>query len=100
MSTGLSDLLDARDLARVEGLELMASRVVDGLLSGRHRSQLKGGSSEFTEHRGYVPADEISLTDWRVIGKTDRYFIKQHIEQTCLQVIVVLDGSGSLGFGL
>src|SRR3954465_12721388 len=100
MSTGLSDLLDARDLARVEGLELMASRVVDGLLSGRHRSQLKGGSSEFTEHRGYVPGDEIRVIAWRVFGKSARYFIKQYIEQTCLQVIVVLDGSGSMGFGV
>src|SRR4029079_14394269 len=100
MSTGLYDLLDARDLARVEGLELLASRVVDGLLSGRHRSQLKGGSAEFTEHRGYVAGDEIRLIDWKVFGKSDRYFIKQYIEQTCLQVMVVLDGSGSMGFGL
>ena len=96
----ISDVLDPRELARVDGLELMASRVVDGLLSGRHRSQLKGGSSEFTEHRGYVPGDEIGLIDWRVFVKSDRYFIKQYIEQTCLQVIVVLDGSGSMGFGL
>jgi uncharacterized protein (DUF58 family) len=100
MSTGLSDILDTRDLARVEGLELLASRVVDGLLSGRHRSQLKGGSAEFTEHRGYVAGDEIRLIDWKVFGKSDRYFIKQYIEQTCLQVMVVLDGSGSMGFGL
>jgi uncharacterized protein (DUF58 family) len=96
----LSDLLEPQDLARVEGLELLASRVVDGLLSGRHRSQLKGGSAEFTEHRGYVAGDEIRLIDWKVFGKSDRYFIKQYIEQTCLQVMVVLDGSGSMGFGL
>ena len=96
---GVSDVLDPRDLARLEGLELLASRVVDGLLSGKHRSQLKGGSAEFTEHRGYVPGDEIRLIDWKVFGKSDRYFIKQYIEQTCLQVIVVLDGSGSMAFG-
>jgi uncharacterized protein (DUF58 family) len=74
--------------------------VVDGILPGRHRSQLKGGSAEFTEHRGYVPGDEIRLVDWKVFGKSDRYFIKQYIEQTCLQVIVALDGSGSMAFGL
>jgi uncharacterized protein (DUF58 family) len=96
----ISDVLDSRELARLEGLELLASRVVDGLLSGKHRSELKGGSAEFTEHRGYVPGDEIRLIDWKVFGKSDRYFIKQYIEQTCLQVIVVLDGSGSMGFGL
>lgn len=78
----------------------MASRVVDGLLSGKHRSELKGGSAEFTEHRGYVPGDEIRLIDWKVYGKSDRYYIKQYIEQTCLQVIVMLDGSGSMAFAL
>ncbi|MBL9137143.1 MAG: DUF58 domain-containing protein [Verrucomicrobiales bacterium] len=91
-------VLDPRDLARIEGLELLASRVVDGLLSGRHRSLLKGGSAEFTEHRGYVPGDEIRLIDWKVFGKSDRYFIKQYIERTCLQVVVVVDASGSMAF--
>jgi len=95
-----SEVFDPRDLAQIERLELMASRVVDGLLSGKHRSELKGGSAEFTEHRGYVPGDEIRLIDWKVYGKSDRYYIKQYIEQTCLQVIVALDGSGSMAFGL
>ncbi|MES2573117.1 MAG: DUF58 domain-containing protein [Verrucomicrobiota bacterium] len=100
LPAGISDLLDPNDLARLSGLELLASRVVDGLLSGKHRSQLKGGSAEFTEHRGYVPGDEIRLIDWKVFGKSDRYVIRQYIEQTSLQVIVVLDGSGSMAFGL
>ena len=95
-----SPLFQPGELARIENLELLASRVVDGLLSGKHRSELKGGSAEFTEHRGYVPGDEIRLIDWKVYGKSDRYFIKQYIEQTCLQVIVVLDASGSMAFGL
>jgi uncharacterized protein (DUF58 family) len=93
-------LFEAKDLAQIENLELLASRVVDGLLSGRHRSKLKGGSAEFTEHRGYVPGDEIRLIDWKVYGKSDRYYIKQYIEQTCLQVVVALDASGSMAFGL
>jgi uncharacterized protein (DUF58 family) len=96
----ISEVFDPKDLARIENLELLASRVVDGLLAGKHRSELKGGSAEFTEHRGYVPGDEIRLIDWKVFGKSDRYYIKQYIEQTCLQVIVVLDGSGSMAFGL
>lgn len=99
-NAGISDFLSVEDLTRVQGLELLASRVVDGLLSGKHRSKLKGGSAEFTEHRGYVPGDEPRLIDWKLYGKNDRYFIKQYIEQTCLQVIVVLDGSGSMAFGL
>jgi len=94
------DVFDPKDLARIQGLEMLASRVVDGLLSGKHRSQMKGGSAEFTEHRGYVPGDAFRLIDWKVYGKSDRYYIKQYIEQTCLQVLVVLDGSGSMGFGL
>jgi len=94
------EVFDPRDLARIESLELLSRRVVDGFLSGKHRSHLKGGSAEFTEHRGYVPGDEIRLIDWKVFGKSDRYFIKQYIEQTCLQVIVVVDGSGSMAFGL
>src|SRR6187401_3801838 len=98
--SGTTGVFESRDLARIENLELLASRVVDGLLSGKHRSVLKGGSAEFTEHRGYVPGDEIRMIDWKVFGKSDRYFIKQYIEQTCLQVIMVLDGSGSMAFGL
>jgi uncharacterized protein (DUF58 family) len=99
-AVAVSEVFDPKDLARIENLELLASRVVDGLLAGKHRSELKGGSAEFTEHRGYVPGDEIRMIDWKVFGKSDRYFIKQYIEQTCLQVIVVLDGSGSMAFGL
>src|SRR5678816_548697 len=99
-TVSMPEMFDAKDLARIENLELLASRVVDGLLSGKHRSVLKGGSAEFTEHRGYVPGDEIRMIDWKVFGKSDRYFIKQYIEQTCLQVIMVLDGSGSMGFEL
>ncbi|MGI8603667.1 MAG: DUF58 domain-containing protein [Verrucomicrobiales bacterium] len=95
-----SELFKPSDLAGIENLELLASRVVDGILSGKHRSELKGGSAEFTEHRGYVAGDEIRLIDWKVFGKSDRYYIKQYIEQTCLQVIVVVDGSGSMAFGL
>ena len=98
--SSVAEIFDSKDLARIENLELLASRVVDGLLAGKHRSKLKGGSAEFTEHRGYVPGDEIRMIDWKVFGKSDRYFIKQYIEQTCLQVIVVLDGSGSMAFGL
>ena len=88
------------DLAKTENLELLSQRIVDGFLTGRHRSQHKGGGAEFAEHRAYYPGDEIRLLDWRVFGKSDRYCIKQFEEETSLQAIVVVDASGSMGFGL
>lgn len=91
-------LVEPADIARVERLELTSQRVVDGLLSGRHRSRLKGGSAEFAEHRAYSPGDEIRLIDWKVYAKSDRHYIREFIEQTSLQVVVGLDASGSMSF--
>jgi len=96
----ITDLVRADDLAKTENLELLAKHIVDGFLSGRHRSRLKGGSAEFAEHRAYCPGDEIRLLDWRVFGRSDRYCIKQFQEETSLQAILVVDASGSMGFGL
>jgi uncharacterized protein (DUF58 family) len=96
----LADYVSPADLARTENLELVSRQIVEGLYSGRHRSKLKGGSAEFAEHRAYSPGDEIRLLDWRVFGKSDRYYIKQFDEETSLQAILVLDASGSMGFGL
>jgi uncharacterized protein (DUF58 family) len=96
----IADFVDPNDLTQTENLELLARHIVDGFLSGRHRSRLKGGCAEFAEHRAYCPGDEIRLLDWRVFGKSDRYCIKQFEEETSLQAILVLDASGSMGFGL
>jgi uncharacterized protein (DUF58 family) len=96
----LADFIKTSDLSQTENLELIARHVVDGFLSGRHRSKLKGGCAEFAEHRAYCPGDEIRLLDWRVFGKSDRYCIKQFEEQTSLQAIFALDASGSMGFGM
>jgi uncharacterized protein (DUF58 family) len=96
----LLDAIKPEDLARIENLELFSRHIVDGFLSGRHRSRLKGGCAEFAEHRAYCPGDEIRLMDWRVFGKSDRYCIKQFEEDTSLQAILVLDASGSMEFGL
>jgi uncharacterized protein (DUF58 family) len=92
--------INASDLAQIAHLELVSRQIVEGLYSGRHISRLKGGSAEFAEHRAYSPGDEIRLMDWRVFGKSDRYFIKQFEEESSLQAILVLDCSGSMGFGL
>jgi uncharacterized protein (DUF58 family) len=92
--------LDPDDLAKTAHLELVSKLMVDGLLSGRHRSKMKGGCAEFAEHRGYSPGDEIRLLDWRVFAKSDRYVIKQYEEEISLQAIIAMDASGSMGFGM
>ena len=93
-------LLDPEALGAIGNLELLSRRVVDGYLSGRHRSTFKGGCFEFAEHRAYTPGDESRLIDWRVYAKTDRYYIKQFEEETNLQAVMLLDASGSMRFGL
>jgi len=96
----IADFVTPDDLAKTENLELLSKQIVDGFLSGRHRSKRKGGSAEFAEHRAYCPGDEVRLLDWRVFGKSDRYCIKQFEEETSLQAILVIDASGSMGFGM
>jgi uncharacterized protein (DUF58 family) len=81
-------------------LEWLSRNVVDGLLSGKHRSKQKGGCFEFAEHRPYSKGDELRLIDWRALAKTDRYYIKQFVEETNLQAVSVVDCSGSMGFKL
>ena len=93
------DLLDAAAIARIGHLELLSTRVVDGFLSGKHRSTHKGGCFEFAEHRAYAAGDEIRLIDWHVYAKSDRYYIKLFEEETNLQALMVVDVSGSMQFG-
>ena len=86
-------------MARLGQLELLSKRVVEGLISGIHRSPFKGGCVEFSEHRAYSPGDEVRLIDWRAFARSDRYYIKQFEEETNLQATLVLDASGSMAFG-
>ena len=72
--------------------------MVSGFKSGEHRSQRLGTSTEFAEHREYSPGDDPSDLDWRVFGKMDRYYVKQYVEETNLQVTIVLDTSASMKF--
>ena len=94
------DLLDPAVVARLGQLELIATRIVEGFVAGKHRSPYRGCSIEFAEHRGYSPGDEMRLIDWRVLARSDRYYIKQFEEETNLQSLLVVDASGSMGFGL
>ncbi len=91
-------LLDGSALAKIQRLELIARGVVEGFISGRHKSPYKGFSVEFAEHREYVPGDNIRDLDWRVFGRSDRYYIKQYIEETNLRALILLDASGSMKY--
>ena len=90
--------LDPTALARFGRLELIARLVVEGVMSGLHKSPFKGFSVEFAEHRQYGPGDEIRHIDWRALGKTDRYFVKEYEEETNLKAYLVVDASGSMGY--
>jgi uncharacterized protein (DUF58 family) len=92
-------LLDAEVLTKVGHLDILSRTVVDGLLSGKHRSLQKGGTFEFAEHRPYSAGDELRLIDWRIYAKRDRYYVKQFEEEINLQVTMVVDASGSMQFG-
>src|SRR3954447_8711600 len=89
---------DPSALAKFGRLSLVARQVVEGFLSGVHKSPYKGFSVEFAEHRQYYPGDEIRHIDWRAFGKTDRYYIKEHEEETNLQAHLLVDASGSMAY--
>jgi uncharacterized protein (DUF58 family) len=90
--------LDPSTLSRYGGLGLVARSLVEGFLSGVHKSPFKGSSVEFAEHRPYVLGDDVRRVDWRVHGKTDRYYIKEFEEETNLRAYLLLDASGSMGY--
>jgi len=79
-------------------LGFTARSVVEGFLSGVHRSPFKGFSLEFAEHRQYYPGDEIRKIDWRAFGKTDRYYIREYEDETNLKAVFVVDASGSMAY--
>jgi uncharacterized protein (DUF58 family) len=90
--------LDPTIPSRFGRLELIARLVVEGVMSGLHKSPFKGFSVEFAEHRQYGPGDEIRHIDWRAFGKTDRYYVKEYEEETNLRAYLVVDSSGSMAY--
>ena len=80
-------------------MDLVARLVVEGFITGLHKSPYHGFSVEFAEHRQYMPGDEIKHVDWKVYAKTDRYFVKQFEEETNLKAYLLLDSSASMGYG-
>lgn len=91
--------LDPLTLAKVTSLELQARLIVEGYLSGMHKSPYHGFSVEFAQHREYVPGDDIKHIDWKVYGRTGRFFLKQYEEETNLVCWILLDVSESMRYG-
>src|SRR5580698_6242273 len=81
---------------RLNHLQLSARSVVEGSITGQHRSPIKGASVEFRQHRFYTPGDEPRRLDWRVLARTDRPYIKEYDEETNIRCVLMLDCSGSM----
>lgn len=94
----MSTYLDPNVLARVRSLELSAKRVVDGMLAGAHKSPRHGFAVEFAQHREYVPGDDVKHLDWKVFGRTERYYLKQYDLETDLTAWLVIDASASMRY--
>src|SRR3954465_778654 len=92
-------LLDAQTLARLRGVKLRARAVMEGVLSGLHKSPHQGQSVEFAEHKDYAPGDELRHLDWKAYGKFDKFYVKRFEHATNLRAAMVVDTSGSMGFG-
>ena len=89
---------DPVTLSKIAGMELRARQVVDGILSGIHKSPYQGSSIEFLEHKEYSPGSEIKHIDWKVHARSDKYYVKQFEEETNLKCYLFLDVSGSMGY--
>lgn len=98
MTQGLERYLQPDEIAKISRLELRARRVVEGFVSGLHRSPYFGQSIEFVQHREYVPGDDVRRIDWKVWSRTDRYYLKQFEEDTNVRVFILVDGSESMAF--
>jgi uncharacterized protein (DUF58 family) len=98
VSSGEKNYYDPTVLAGISNLYLRARWVVEGIMSGVHRSRSKGFSVEFEEHREYSPGDEIRRIDWKALGRFDRYFIKEYEDETNLRAYLLLDTSASMDY--
>lgn len=85
-------------VAKLANMELVARLVVEGFITGLHKSPYHGFSVEFAQHRQYMPGDEIKQIDWKIFGRTNRYYVKQFEEETNLKSYIILDASKSMAF--
>ncbi len=91
-------LLDPETLTRIGNLELVARRVVEGFLTGLHRSALRGFSTEFDQFRPYSQGDDLKHVDWKIFARTDRFFVKEYEADRNLDTMLLVDGSGSMAY--
>src|SRR5499426_1951941 len=91
--------LDPSVLARIGNLELLARTVVEGFINGLHKSPHLGASTDFAQHRGYMPGDDIRRIDWRLWARSDRYYLKEFEAETNTNFIAIIDTSPSMRFG-
>ncbi|MDZ4746795.1 MAG: DUF58 domain-containing protein [bacterium] len=90
--------LDPDVVARLGSMELRARLVVEGFITGLHRSPFHGFSAEFSEHRQYRPGDELKHIDWRIYGRSDRFYVKQYEDETNLRCVIAVDASASMNY--
>jgi uncharacterized protein (DUF58 family) len=96
---GQARYLDPEIVARLGTIDLKAKAIVEGFLTGLHRSPFKGFSVEFAEYRQYLPGDDLATLDWKIYARTDRHVVKKFEEETNLECHIVLDVSRSMGYG-
>jgi len=96
---GSDGITDPQGLALVARMELVARTAVEGLLAGMHPSPYFGSSVEYADHRPYTHSDELRMLDWKLLAKTDKYFVKLYEEETNTRITVILDTSRSMAFG-
>jgi uncharacterized protein (DUF58 family) len=95
----LTDLLDAKFMARLDSLDVLSRKILQGKLQGERRSKRRGQSVEFADHRPYVAGDDLRFVDWNIYGRLDQLFLKLFLEEQDLTVHVAIDASASMGFG-
>src|SRR2546428_9309757 len=94
-----TQFLDPEVLARISNLELRARGVVEGFIQGLHRAPNLGASTDFAEHRPYMPGDDVRRVDWRLFARSDRYYVKLFEADTNTNFVVLLDVSRSMAYG-
>src|SRR5476651_2397942 len=96
---GLSELLPPSALARLSNLSLIARWIVEGFISGLHKSPYHGFSIEFAEYRPYTAGDDLRHFDWKALARSERKYVKKYHSKTNLQAHILVDCSASMGFG-
>lgn len=96
--SNLSKYFDPETLSRIRPLGIRARTLVEGLVAGLHRSPLRGQSLEFSQHREYVPGDDLRQVDWKVFARSDKYYVRQYEDETNLTAMILLDQSQSMDY--